>query len=117
LLNQRRFGLPEHPSTLSNHLSALTYGRSRTRVQRLIARGQREFAVANSQRGRTDWRGDEFLGPATGPRRQQQHVGQLTAQMLLTPEKIGMNESAVKVAAHRAYKVLRQKLESEKPER
>jgi len=26
-------------------------------------------------------------------------------------EKIGMNESAVKVAAHRAYKVLRQKLE------
>jgi RNA polymerase sigma-70 factor (ECF subfamily) len=32
-------------------------------------------------------------------------------------EKIGMNESAVKVAAHRAYKVLRQKLESEKPER
>ncbi|MEO7929137.1 MAG: sigma-70 family RNA polymerase sigma factor [Gallionella sp.] len=32
-------------------------------------------------------------------------------------EKIGMNESAVKVAAHRAYKVLRQKLENEKPER
>jgi len=26
-------------------------------------------------------------------------------------EKIGMNESAVKVAAHRAYKILRQKLE------
>jgi RNA polymerase sigma-70 factor (ECF subfamily) len=26
-------------------------------------------------------------------------------------EKIGMNESAVKVAAHRAYKVLRKKLE------
>ena len=26
-------------------------------------------------------------------------------------EKIGMNESAVKVAAHRAYKVLRKRLE------
>jgi RNA polymerase sigma-70 factor (ECF subfamily) len=26
-------------------------------------------------------------------------------------EKMGMNESAVKVAAHRAYKVLRKKLE------
>jgi RNA polymerase sigma-70 factor (ECF subfamily) len=26
-------------------------------------------------------------------------------------EKIGMNESAVKVAAHRAYKVLRERLE------
>ena len=26
-------------------------------------------------------------------------------------EKLGMNESAVKVAAHRAYKVLKQKLE------
>jgi len=26
-------------------------------------------------------------------------------------EKIGMNESAVKVAAHRAYKILRHKLE------
>jgi len=26
-------------------------------------------------------------------------------------EKLGMNESAVKVAAHRAYKILRQKLE------
>ena len=31
--------------------------------------------------------------------------------------KIGMNESAVKVAAHRAYKVLRQKLENENRER
>ena len=31
--------------------------------------------------------------------------------------KIGMSESAVKVAAHRAYKVLRQNLENEKRER
>ncbi|MBI3480268.1 MAG: sigma-70 family RNA polymerase sigma factor [Nitrosomonadales bacterium] len=32
-------------------------------------------------------------------------------------EKIGMKESAVKVAAHRAYKVLREKLKNEKLER